>query len=144
MIKFITSLEVLPLRNEVLREGKLTLEKCVFPTDNLPGSFHLGFFVDEMLTSIVSFHPEKYGEYKGEGFQLRGMATLEQLRGKGLGNQLVNFALVYLKGKKANYIWCNARKTALNFYLNLGFEIISDQFEVPGIGPHHVMYLKIT
>ena len=116
MIKFITSLEVLPLRNEVLREGKLTLEKCVFPTDNLPGSFHLGFFVDEILTSIVSFHPEKYGEYKGEGFQLRGMATLEQLRGKGLGNQLVNFAIVYLKGKKANYIWCNARKKALNFY----------------------------
>ena len=100
--------------------------------------------MDEILTSIVSFHPEKYGEYKGEGFQLRGMATLEQLRGKGLGNQLVNFAIVYLKGKKANYIWCNARKKALNFYLNLGFEIISDQFEVPGIGPHHVMYLKIT
>ena len=32
---------------------------------------------------------------------------------------------------------------ALKFYRDCGFEIISEEFEVPGIGPHYVMYLKI-
>ncbi|MBS1503675.1 MAG: GNAT family N-acetyltransferase, partial [Bacteroidetes bacterium] len=50
---------------------------------------------------------------------------------------------VYLRGQKANYIWCNARKKALKFYTNMGFEVISDEFEVPNIGPHRVLYLKI-
>jgi GNAT superfamily N-acetyltransferase len=71
------------------------------------------------------------------------MATVEAHRGKGFGNQLLNFAIVYLRGQKANYLWCNARKKALPFYLNMGFEIISAEFEVPGIGPHYVLYVKI-
>jgi predicted GNAT family N-acyltransferase len=144
MIKFINSKEVLPIRNEVLREGKLKLEECVFPTDHIPDSFHLGYFVEDKLVCIASFHPQNYTGCNGIGYQLRGMATLENFRGNGLGNQLVNFAIVYLRGKKANYVWCNARKKAVQFYSNVGFEIISDEFEVLGIGPHYVMYLKIT
>ena len=95
------------------------------------------------MACIASFHPQTYGEYVGKAYQLRGMATLEKFRGQGLGNQLVNFAIVYLRGQKANYMWCNARKTAVQFYLNTGFEIISAEFEVAGIGPHYVMYVKI-
>jgi predicted GNAT family N-acyltransferase len=143
MIKFIKLDELLAIRNEVLREGKLTTEQCIFPSDNLPGAFHLGYFTDGHLACVASFHPQIYGEYTGAGYQLRGMATLEQYREKGFGNQLVNFAIVYLRGQKANYLWCNARKKAVQFYLNVGFEIISAEFEVPGIGPHHVMYVKI-
>jgi ribosomal protein S18 acetylase RimI-like enzyme len=81
--------------------------------------------------------------YEGKAYQLRGMATTEKYRGQGIGNQLVNFAIVYLRGQKANYVWCNARKAAVRFYKNLGFEIISNEFEVPSIGPHYVMYVKI-
>jgi ribosomal protein S18 acetylase RimI-like enzyme len=71
------------------------------------------------------------------------MATLESYRGKGLGNKLLNFAIVYLRGQKVNYLWCNARKAAFGFYLALGFEFISAEYEIPGIGPHKKMYLKI-
>ena len=143
MIRFIQADDVLPIRNEVLREGRLTLDECRFPGDQDEGSFHLGYFDGEQLACIASFHPKPYGDYKGKAYQLRGMATLEKYRGKGFGNQLVNFAIVYLRGQKANYIWCNARKKAIKFYQNLGFEIISPEFEVTNIGPHHVLYLKI-
>ncbi|MCR8561921.1 GNAT family N-acetyltransferase [Mucilaginibacter sp. BJC16-A38] len=143
MIKFISLYDLLPIRNEVLRAGQLTLEECIFPSDNLPGIFHLGYYVEEELACIGSFHPQSYDGFEGTGYQLRGMATIEKYRGRGLGNQLLNFAIVYLRGQKANYLWCNARKTALQFYLNMGFEIISAEFEVPGIGPHYVMYVKI-
>ena len=143
MIRFITADDVLSIRNTVLREGKLPLEQCRLPTDQVEGSFHLGYFDGDELVCVASFHPEIYGQYTNRGYQLRGMATLESYRSKSLGNQLLNFAIVYLRGQKANYLWCNARKKALGFYQNIGFEIISEEFEVPNIGPHHVMYLKI-
>ena len=143
MIRFISADETLPIRNTVLREGKLSPDECRFPSDKLAGAFHLGYFETDELVCIASFHPQSYGEFNGTGYQLRGMATIEQYRGMGFGNQLLNFGIVYLRGQKANYLWCNARKNALPFYLNLGFEIISPEFEVPGIGSHYVLYVKI-
>jgi len=143
MIKFIPVDDVFNIRNIVLREGKMPAGQPRFPSDDLEGAFHLGYFVDGVLVCVASFHPENYGEFNGSGYQLRGMATLEEHRGKNIGNQLLNFAIVYLRGQKANYIWCNARKKAAAFYKNLGFEIISPEFEVPNIGPHYVMYVKI-
>lgn len=143
MIRFIPVEDTLPIRNEVLREGKLTLDQCRFPGDESEGAFHLGYFNQDKLVSIATFHRKNHEQYAGTGYQLRGMATLADCRGKGIGNQLLNFGIVYLRGQKANYIWCNARKNALKFYNDLGFEIISDEFEVSNIGPHRVLYLKI-
>jgi predicted GNAT family N-acyltransferase len=143
MIKFIPVEEVLHTRNMVLREGRLTLDECRFPTDSVEGTFHLGYYIQNTLVCIASFSPQGYAAYTGLGYQLRGMATIEEYRGKNVGNQLLNFVIVYLRGQKANYIWCNARKKAAKFYTGIGFEIISPEFEVPVIGPHYVMYLKI-
>jgi GNAT superfamily N-acetyltransferase len=143
MIKFIPVEDVLSIRNEVLREGKLTLNECRWPSDALEQAFHLGYYVGEELACIASFHPQEYGDFTGTGYQLRGMATIEKYRGQGIGNLLMNFAITYLRGQKINYIWCNARKKAVQFYQNLGFEVISDEFEQPKIGPHYVMYVKI-
>jgi len=143
MIKFITADDILPIRNEILREGKLTLDQCRFTGDDHPDSFHLGYFAGEQLVCVASFHPQGYAEFAGKGYQLRGMATLKDFQGKGLGTQLVNFAIVYLRGQKANYIWCNARQVAVSFYANVGFEVVSKEFDIPGIGPHFAMYLKI-
>jgi predicted GNAT family N-acyltransferase len=144
MTSFITVDESLPLRNILLREGKLTNEQCRFATDSLPGAFHLGYYIGDELVCIASFHPQSYGDFAGAGYQLRGMATVEKYRGRGIGNQVLNFGIVYLRGQRVNYLWCNARKKALPFYLNMGFEVISDEFEQPGVGPHYVLYVKIN
>jgi len=143
MIKFIQQDDLLSIRNEVLREGKLSLDECRWPSDDIPGTFHLGYYIDDRLACIASFHPQSYGEFQGVGYQLRGMATIQEARGQGLGNKLLNFGLTYLRGKGANYLWCNARKTARKFYSDMGFETISEEFEVPIIGPHYVMYIKL-
>ncbi|MDP9047813.1 MAG: GNAT family N-acetyltransferase [Bacteroidota bacterium] len=144
MIKFIEVDDLLTIRKDILRPNLSTLNDCRFPTDKLPGAFHLGLYLQGQLVCIASFHPQSYNKYTGNGFQLRGMATVEKYRGRGLGNQLLNFAIVYLRGQKVNYLWCNARKTALQFYLDMGFEIISSEFEVQGVGPHYVLYAKIA
>jgi predicted GNAT family N-acyltransferase len=143
MIKFIPLEDVFDVRNIVLREGKMPPGQPRFPSDDVEGVFHLGYYDGDKLVCVASFHPETYTGFPGKAYQLRGMATLEQYRGKSIGNQLLNFAIVYLRGQKANYIWCNARKKALKFYESIGFEIVSPEFDVPGIGPHHAMYLKI-
>lgn len=143
MIKFVAVEEILPIRNEVLREGKLSLDECRFPSDQNEGAFHLGNFGEAQLVSIASFHPQNVEGHIGTGYQLRGMATIPGFQGKGMGSRLLGFAIVYLRGQQIDYLWCNARKTALNFYADIGFEIISEEFDVPGIGPHYVMYLKI-
>jgi predicted GNAT family N-acyltransferase len=143
MIRFIRADDVLAIRNEVLREGRLTLHECRFPNDDTEDAFHLGYFDDHQLVCIASFHPQNYKDFPGRAYQLRGMATIESHRGRGIGNQLVNFAIVYMRGQRVNYIWCNARTKAIPFYHNLGFETISNEFQVPGVGPHYVLYLKI-
>ncbi|HTN19121.1 MAG TPA: GNAT family N-acetyltransferase [Pelobium sp.] len=144
MIKFIKTEDVLPLRNAILRKGKLTLEECIFENDDNADTFHLGFLANEQIVCVASFHQQAKDDFTGIGYQLRGMATATKYQGKGFGNRLLNFAIVYLKGQKVNYLWCNAREKAFKFYQSLGFEFISESFEIPEIGTHRVMYLKIS
>ena len=143
MIEFIAADDLLPLRNEVLRNGKLKNEECRFPTDGLNDAFHLGFKINGELVAAASFHPQGCAALAGEGYQLRGMATKADFRGLGIGTRIIDFAKVLLAGKQVSYLWCNARKKAVPFYINSGFEIISAEFEVQGIGPHYVMLVDI-
>lgn len=142
MIRRISREETLPLRSAVLRHNK-PIAECVLPTDDVPGIFHLGYFLDERLICIGTFFPEDYPE-KGEGgFRLRGMASDPAFAGKGYGAALINFAINELTSVHAAYIWCNARTSAVGFYAKLRFEIISEEFEVPGVGPHFNMLYQI-
>ncbi len=143
MIKFLTTDDVLLLRNEILREGKLSLQDCVLENDDAESTFHIGYIIDDEVICIASFHQESKDDFAGIGYRLRGMATAKNYQSKGYGNRLLNFAVVYLRGQNVNYLWCNAREKAFKFYLGLGFEYISERFEIPEIGTHRVMYLKI-
>lgn len=138
MIKRISQEETFPLRSAVLRNNK-SFEHCVLPTDGAEGIFHLGYFVDDQLVCIGTFFPEDYPENGSGGFRLRGMATHPDFAGKGFGATLINFAIDELTSGQASYIWCNARLAAVGFYKKLNFEVISDEFDVPGIGPHFDM-----
>lgn len=142
MVKFISSTQVLPLRSLVLRNEK-PLELCVFDGDHEEGVFHLGYFLEDEIVSIVSFMPKGGFENEGTGVQLRGMATHPNHLGKGYGKELVHFAIKYLTANSIQYIWCNARSSALPFYVKQGFEICSNEFMIAGIGPHYQMKLNI-
>ncbi|MNL10617.1 Acetyltransferase (GNAT) family protein [compost metagenome] len=138
MVKYIRAAETLPLRSLVLRKGA-SFDQCVFPTDEIAGGFHLGYFDAEQPVSIATFYPEDYPGREAGGFRLRGMATDPQFLGKGYGSELIKFAINELRSANASYIWCDARSRAVGFYRKLGFEVISEEFEVSGIGPHFKM-----
>lgn len=142
MIKFIPLELTLGLRSKILRNG-MPLAECKFVTDDTEGIFHLAAYNDQEIASVASFFPNRYKNSEELGYQLRGMATDTPFTGKGFGKQLIQFAVQYIKNTKATYIWCNARSTAVEFYKKIGFEIVSEEFEIDGVGPHYEMILKI-
>ena len=90
-----------------------------------------------------TFYPQNIEGREAFGYQLRGMATDTPFFGKGYGAELIKYAVDYIKAAKAEYIWCNARTSAINFYKKQGFEIVSEEFEIPGVGPHYIMILNL-
>jgi len=142
MVKFIPFELTLGLRSKVLRNG-LPLQQCVFPTDEIAGAFHLAFYTDEEIACVASFFPNNYKDKKELGYQLRGMASDTMFAGKGYGSELVKFAIEYIKNTNAKYIWCNARSSAIDFYKKLGFNLVSNEFEIAGVGPHYEMILNL-
>ncbi len=145
MVRFITAEETLPLRSGVLRQGAPASD-CHFQGDEDAGTFHMGYVSPEgMIVSILSSQCEPLESYPGVGYRLRGMATHLDWRGKGIGSLLLTAAIEHLTDVLGtDYLWCNARKVAYDFYSHLGFDFISEEFEIPNIGPHRVMCLEMT
>ncbi|WP_293297212.1 GNAT family N-acetyltransferase [Pedobacter sp. UBA4863] len=143
MIKFVPLEVVLPLRSKMLRNGA-PLNACVFPTDEIQGVFHLACYPNENeIATVATFFPQNIEGRGGQGYQLRGMATDTTFFGKGCGAMLIKYAVNYIKEAKAEYIWCNARTSAIDFYKKQGFKIVSEEFEIPGVGPHYNMILNL-
>jgi predicted GNAT family N-acyltransferase len=135
---------VLPLRALVLRDGKLSPESCINEGDDEETTFHTGCKdADGAVVAIATCMQENYPGYTGLGYRLRGMAVHPDWQRKGLGDKALSKALFILQERKAAYLWCNARKVAYDFYTQAGFDFISDEFEIPGIGPHKVMILSL-
>ena len=40
-------------------------------------------------------------------------------------------------------MWCDARVAAAGFYERMGFTVVTDEFDKPGIGPHVGMLIEV-
>ena len=130
------------IRKAVLREGmSLSYEMA---GDHDDDTLHLGLFYNDHLVCIGSFMKASKSDFKGLQYQLRGMATEKGSQGKGYGKKLLASAEQILKDKNVDVLWCNARVVATNFYRKLGYQVIGDVFEVDQVGPHFVMFKKLT
>lgn len=147
-IKQISAADVRPLRHKVLRPHQPP-EELVYNKDDHPQSFHLGAFVDGAMIGIASFLYDDHPDIPDPGLQyrIRGMATLPELQGQGNGRALVVEGLQIIRDrsilapeKKTLRVWCNARESAFGFYEKLGFVTVGEMFDIPGIGPHKVMW----
>ncbi|MDP2541360.1 GNAT family N-acetyltransferase [Tenacibaculum discolor] len=137
-IKNISAQETYEIRLAVLRNNIDLPYK--FKEDEFENTFHLGAFYNNKLVGIASFMRNRIDVVKGEQYQLRGMATLPEVRGMGAGRSLIEEAKRTLKAKDINVLWCNARKEAVGFYESLNFVTIGEEFEVQKVGPHFKMY----
>ncbi|XRE42250.1 hypothetical protein ACIVBQ_000454 [Tenacibaculum discolor] len=141
-IKNISAQDTYEIRLAVLRKNIDLPYK--FKEDELENTFHLGAFYNNKLVGIASFMQNRIDVVNGEQYQLRGMATLPEVRGMGAGRLLIDEAKRILKVKRIDVLWCNARKEAVGFYKSLNFVTIGEEFEVQKVGPHFKMYYIVN
>lgn len=136
-VKRIDVKDTYPLRQEVLRKNiDLPYQ---FEGDLNNTTFHLGVFLHEKIVCIGTFMKNSIPELKGTQYQLRGMASATDARRKGFGKLLLNVATNELRQREIDFLWCNARSSAVLFYENNEFQQIGDRF-TNAVGPHYKMF----
>ena len=143
-VRVITAPEARPLRHAVLRPGR-PLSAGNFSGDDDPTTRHFGAYRDGVLLGVASVYRAELPEKPGvPAVQLRGMAVEPDVRGSGIGRQLIHACVEFSRDNGVGLLWCNARVTAVGFYRKLGFEIIGEEFEIPDVGPHFRMALRMA
>lgn len=121
-------------------------EMCRYPEDNLQSTFHLGVLDGGKIVSNGTFMQQASAHKSLQGFKvpyrLRGMATDEDYRGKGLGREIILAAEIELSKRACDLLWFNARVSAEGFYCKLGYQAIEEIFNIDSIGAHKIMYKK--
>ncbi len=139
LIRRISADEARALRHTVLRPRQ-AFEETLYPGDDRPDTVHLGAFGDgDRLVGIASLYREDRAGGPPGGWRLRGMATDAGVRGAGFGAAVLAACIDHVAAEGGAEVWCNARMPAVGFYRRAGFEVVSEEFEVEGIGPHVVM-----
>jgi predicted GNAT family N-acyltransferase len=97
------------------------------------------------VVGVARFHPAPcaWCPEARAPWQLRGMATDPQDRGTGAGRALLVDGLARVAVRGGDLVWCDARVTAAGFYERMGFTVVTEPFDKPGIGPHVGMLIDL-
>jgi GNAT superfamily N-acetyltransferase len=140
-VRPISATVTLDLRHAILRAG-LPRETAIFPGDDAPSSQHFGAFMNERLVGVATIHYVPLPDplvLERSAYQVRGMATVEEVRGQGVGSALLVACIAAAKAAGVPWIWCNARTPAAGFYSHHGFKVQGEVFDIPTAGPHYRM-----
>lgn len=129
--------EVVGLREAVLIRGT-DRDTPYFEGDRDETTLHFGAFFGDRVLGCLSFMRNEWMEKPA--WQLRGMAIDPEFRGAGVGARLLAKAEEALVGQSdIRQLWCNARSGAVGFYRKQGWTAVSEEFQIPGVGPHYKM-----
>jgi GNAT superfamily N-acetyltransferase len=131
---------VRPLRHAVLRPHQ-GFETVVYPSDDAPGALHVAAFDgDERIVGVGSIGPDPHSRDPRPGdWRIRGMAAAPEVRGRGVGAEILRALLEHARAQGAERAWCNARAPARTFYEREGLTVEGERFELPDIGWHLLM-----
>lgn len=115
--------------------------------DGEPGALHVAAIDDNSPLCACVLFPRPYPRRPdtANAWQLRGMATAETARNRGLGGQVVEEAARQLERRGAALLWCEARQAAIPFYEQHGFVAEGEVYlhSESGIA-HRVMYRELS
>ncbi|TNE79103.1 MAG: GNAT family N-acetyltransferase [Bacteroidetes bacterium] len=120
------------LRDKVLRQPlglQFSEEELAKESDQI----HVIASVDDALIGVLVLVPIGPKTYK-----MRQVAVAPEWQGKGIGTRLVSFSEEYAIRKGVCCIELHARKEAVQFYLDLAYTKLGDEFVEVGI-PHFKM-----
>ena len=114
--------QMVKMREEILRKPlglSFTEDELAVEKNNL---FIAAFEDDEMLgcCMIVEENPEKA--------QLRQIAVLNSLQGKGVGRALILFAENLARDRGYKTMFMHARKNTTSFFEKMGYKTCSNEF----------------
>jgi GNAT superfamily N-acetyltransferase len=140
-IRRIAASDTIALRDVALRPG-LPPGGSQYPGDDASETLHLGAFSDNTLVAIATLCREAMpGAQSPTSWRLRGMATLPEYRGRGLGRQLAQRCIAYAAKQGGTCVWCTSRVATVAFYRTLGFTECSDTFSLPEFSD--ALYLRM-
>ena len=142
-LKIVKSDDLLNLRSKILRNN-LDPNLCRFPGDKEINSFHLGAFNGNTLIGGVSVMKNECKKKELPNcFQLRGLFVDKEFQHNGIGKTIVNFVENRLRDSGVNYLWMNARESAVLFYLKLNYSNSKISYLINEIGLHYLLYKKL-
>ena len=124
--------QMVDLRYHILRKP-LGLSLTQEELESEKGNIHVGCFDDDKLEGCCMLVPKDKTT-----IQLRQMAVISGLQGKGIGKVLMQFAENISRDLGYKKIIMHARKTAIGFYEKLGYATTGKEFLEVTI-PHFAM-----
>lgn len=100
------------LRQEVLYPAQKLYE---MELDEDQEGIHFGAFTDNKLVGIISLFQSN------KSFQFRKLAVLPDYQKMGIGNALLLCVEEFAALEDGTVIWCNARVSAIGFYMKTGY-----------------------
>ena len=129
-----------PLRMAVLRPHEPP-ERRMYAREDDAATLHVAAVGDDgSVLAVGSAMSEPHPRQPHEGdWRVRGMATVAELRGQGLGAIVLERLEREARRRGARRFWCNARSGARCFYERAGYGVEGERFEIDEIGPHYLM-----
>jgi ribosomal protein S18 acetylase RimI-like enzyme len=112
------------MRRDVLYPDKQIAEMEIFEDES---GVHFGGFKDNKLVAVVSLFQ------KATDFQFRKLAVDPSVQKMGIGNSMLKYIEVYAQENGGTRIWCNARLSAIGFYLKAHYNQTGSVFTKNGI-----------
>lgn len=122
------------LRRDVLYPGQKMFE---MEMEEDADGIHFGAFKDDKLAGVVSLFQ------KGTDFQFRKLAVDPSVQNMRIGSSLLEYITRYSRENGGTRIWCNARLSAIGFYLKADFKQTGKLFSKKGVD-YEVMEKAIT
>jgi len=100
------------LRQKVLYPDQKLYE---MELDEDADGYHFGAFQNNQLIAIVSLFK------KGDDYQFRKFAVEPSVQKMGIGSSMLNYITDFVINEGGARLWCNARLSAIPFYIKHGF-----------------------
>lgn len=143
-VKTIDSKQTRALRQLVLWPHIASEDLCIIDIDDRADAIHFGTFDDSRIVSVGSFFEISSPKLSiQKQYRLRAMATHPDYRGMNCGKLLLDEAIINLRTMGVEAVWCDARLGAVGFYESIGFEKFDEVYDVPKIGPHKFMWIRL-
>ncbi|MFD0751807.1 GNAT family N-acetyltransferase [Mucilaginibacter calamicampi] len=89
--------------------------------------YHFGAFADNQLIAVVSVFLIE------DDCQFRKFAVVPQAQGQGVGQALLAYITDFATSEGCKRLWCNARLSAIGFYVKYGLKQTGNAFTRNGV-----------